>query len=138
MERETHRILDVSMLAVSPVGAERKRWRNGRERKRILFEQSYMSLSLSYILLLYVLEGYRGRMGYLVGRNKAQIRVTVREKADRETQKRSISLIAWSDELRRDGEHFEVFFTAINNPERTSFHELTQASCERKDRGAPR
>lgn len=53
-----------------------------------------VSLVLSYILLLYVLEGYRGRMGYLVGRNKAQIRVTVREKADRETQKRSTSLIA--------------------------------------------
>jgi len=30
-------------------------------------------------------------------------------------------------ESRRDGGHFEVFFTAINNPERTSFRELTQA-----------
>lgn len=97
-----------------------------------------LSLSSSYILLLYVLEGYRGRMGYLVGRNKAQIRVTIREKADRETQERSTSLIAWLDELRRDGGHFEVFFTAINNPERTSFRELTQASCERKNQGAPR
>lgn len=137
MERETRGILDVSMLAVSPAGAERKRWRNRRERKRILRTVS-LSLSSSYILLLYVLEGYRGRMGYLVGRNKAQIRVTIREKADRETQERSTSLIAWLDELRRDGGHFEVFFTAINNPERTSFRELTQASCERKNRGAPR
>lgn len=106
-------------------------------RKEKNTSNSPVSLSLSYILL-YVLEGYRGRMGYLVGRNKAQIRVTVREKADRETQKRSTSLIARPDELRRDGEHFKVFFTAINNPERTSFRELTQASCERKDRGAPR
>lgn len=93
MERETHGILDVSVFAVSPAGAERKRWRNGREKKGIL--PTVLLLSHSYVLLLYVLEGYRGRMGYLVGRNKAQIRVTVREKADRETQKRSTSLIAW-------------------------------------------
>ena len=93
MVRETHGILDVSVLAVS-LAVERK-GNDGEtgEKGKEYFEHS--SVFLSYILLLYVLEGYRGRMGYLVGRNKAKIRVTVREKADRETHKRSTSLIAW-------------------------------------------
>lgn len=47
MERETHGILDVSMLAVSTAGAERKRWRNRRERKRI--PRTLLSLSLSLL-----------------------------------------------------------------------------------------
>lgn len=76
-------------------------------------------------------------MGHLgvVGWNKAQIRATVEEKTDRgeyrpgwprkeREEHLSLSLIARPSESRRDGGDFEVFFTAINNPERTSFREL--------------
>lgn len=51
----------------------------------------------------------------------------------RETGKEGMSLIARLNEPRRDGGHFEVFFTAINNPERTSFRELTRASRESEE-----
>ena len=108
-------------------------------------ENSPFSLS-SYILLSCTMR--RVNVGvYLVGRNKAQIRVTVG--TDRESRTEN-----WAENGRakgyrsassyraagRAGGHFEVvvFFTTINNPERTSFRDTGESSRERKGRGGER
>lgn len=89
-------------------------------------------------------------MAYLVGRNKIsdkneRRRNRPRERKpswaknviERERDGRKVSLlIARLTESKQDGGHLKVFSTAINNPERMSFHELTRARGG--DRGAVR
>lgn len=81
-------------------------------------------------------------MAYLVGRNKISDKNERRRNRrarerkpswaknvmERERDGRKVSLlIARLTESRQDGGHLKVFSTAINNPERMSFHELTRS-----------
>lgn len=117
------------MLAVSPAGAERKRRRNRRERKRILFEQSCLSrLHPSSICSrgLPWANGVPRRSEQSSDKSNRK-----RKSRSRDTEEEYLSYRTAGRVEARRRTHFEVFFTAINNPERTSFRELTQASCER-------